>query len=214
MLATALHQRMRDRRNPAPGGLRMQILLVWLVAAVAAVPTASVNDRLTSSPSVMVRAVIDGDTIDVTTIGRVNLLGIRAPQMGGRLDLGAPFARAARERLAALVLRRWVRLEGEGHTAGVSGRRVVYVVRDDGLFVNAVLVREGLASVGARPALARRDELERAEAEARLFRRGIWGNASPDLATSYTRRSKARRPRSKPRTTPKAPRTRPKSPKS
>ena len=43
-------------------------------------------------------------------------------------------------------------------------------VRDDGLFVNAAMVREGLARVAARGPLTRLDELKRAESEAqRLY---------------------------------------------
>jgi micrococcal nuclease len=148
----------------------VQNLLVWFIAAVAAMQTPSFSEGLTRSPSVMVRAVIDGETIDVATIGHVRLLGIDAPQTT------APYAREARERLAALVLRRWVRLEREPRGRGVVSGHPAYVVRDDGLFVNAVLVREGLARVPVRRvrALVRFDELERAETEARTFRRGMW----------------------------------------
>jgi endonuclease YncB( thermonuclease family) len=45
---------------------------------------------------------------------------------------------------------------------------------ETGEFVNATLVREGLARVTARGSLSRRDELERAQDEAQRFRRGIW----------------------------------------
>jgi endonuclease YncB( thermonuclease family) len=69
----------------------MQIVIIWLVAAVAAMHTSLINEGLTRSESVMVRAVIDGGTIDVATIGRVRLLGIDAPKAP------APFAREARE---------------------------------------------------------------------------------------------------------------------
>ena len=43
--------------------------------------------------------LVDGDTIDVMTIGRVQLLGIDAPEIAAGLDAGTPLARAARERL-------------------------------------------------------------------------------------------------------------------
>jgi micrococcal nuclease len=162
----------------------MQILIISLVAAVAAIQTPSVNPGLTRSASVMVRAVIDGDTIDVAMIGRVRLLGVDAPRRA------EPFAREARERLAVLVLRRWVRLEHDGSAPGVIR---AYVVRDDGLFANAVLVREGLARVNARRAPVRLAELERAEAEARSFRRGLWGSAPQSPGAGYTRRSKGGR---------------------
>lgn len=183
----------------------MQILLVWLVAAVAATQTSSINEGLTRSESVMVRAVIDGETIEVATIGRVRLLGIDAPQAA------APFAREARERLAALVLRRWVRLDQEHRARGGDAGHLAYVVRDDGLFVNVALVRDGLARVKAPRALAGRAELERAEADARVSRRGIWSDAPRMPGKSYTHRSKGgRSPSIKSRTTRKP---RPESPK-
>jgi endonuclease YncB( thermonuclease family) len=180
----------------------MQILIILVVAAVAAIQTPPVNRGLTRSASVMVRSVIDSGTIDVATIGRVRLLGIDAPRAG------APFAREARERLTALVLRRWVRLEHEG---SVRGTIRAYVIRDDSLVVNLVLVREGLARVSASEAPLRHAELERAEAEARLFRLGLWGSAPPNPGAGYTHRSKdGRSPSIKSRN---ARKTRPKRPK-
>jgi len=191
----------------------MQILLVWFIAAVAAAQTSSVNGGLTPSASVMVRAVIDGETIEVAAFGRVRLLGVDAPQAA------APFAREARERLASLVLRRWVRLDPEPPTRGVRGGHLAYVVRDDGLFVNVVLIREGFARVKASRAGVRRDELDRAEAEARVFRRGIWSGTAQIPATSYTHRSNGRPPSASrpgsfgPGANSRTRKTRPKSPK-
>src|ERR1700681_3292646 len=89
----------------------MQILITVALAAVAAVQTSALTGRVTRSDPVLVRAVIDGDTIDVATIGRVRLLGIDAPEIGRGFDTGAPFAREARDRMISLVLHRWVRLE-------------------------------------------------------------------------------------------------------
>ena len=92
----------------------MQILLVAAAAAVAVFQTPSAHGRVTRSESVLVRFVIDGDTIDVATVGRVRLLGIDAPEIGRGFDTPAPFGREARARLSALLLHRWVRLEQEG----------------------------------------------------------------------------------------------------
>ncbi len=155
----------------------MQFLLTLLAAAVGVAATPSGPTR---SDPVAVRAVIDGDTIDVTTIGRVRLLGIDAPEIGRGFDTSAPFGREARDRLVALVLHRWVRLEQEGARFDVYNRHLAYVVREDGLFVNAAMVRDGLARVTARVPLSRLPELQRAEAEAKSFRRGMWG-AVPHL---------------------------------
>jgi endonuclease YncB( thermonuclease family) len=172
----------------------MQILIAVAAAAVAAVQTSSFTARVTRSDPVLVRSVIDGDTINGTTVGRVRLLGIDAPEIGRGFDTSAPFGREARERLTQLILHRWVRLEQEGAALDAYSRHLAYVPTEDGLCVNATLVREGLARVSARLPLTRPQELQRAEAEAQAFRRGMWGSAPQIPAPSYTRRSKASRP--------------------
>jgi len=171
----------------------MQLLHVVLVSTVAIFQTPSLNARATRSDPLLVRAVVDGDTIDVVAMGRVRLLGIDAPEIGRGFDTSAPFAREARDRLSAMILHRWVRLEQEGAPFDAYDRRLAYVMTEDGTFVNAALVREGLARVSARAPLSRLPELQRAESEAQAFRRGMWG-AAPQIPTaSYTGRSKARR---------------------
>jgi micrococcal nuclease len=172
----------------------MQILITVALAAVAVVQTSPFTARVTRSDPVLVRFVIDGDTIDVATIGRVRLLGIDAPEVGRGYDTAAPFGREARDRLMQLVLHRWVRLEREGATLDVYHRHLAYVLTEDGLCVNAVLVRDGLARISARLPLTRLPELQRAEAEAQAFRRGMWGIAPQIPAPSYTRPSTATRP--------------------
>ena len=172
----------------------MQILIAVAAAAVAVIQTPTVNGRVTRSAPVLVRAVIDGDTIDVATVGRVRLLGIDAPELGRGFDTAAPFGREARERLTAMILHRWVRLEREGAAVDAYDRHLAYVMTEDGLFVNAVLVSEGLARISARVPLMRLPELQRAEAEAQALRRGMWGSTPQIPTPSYTRRSKASRP--------------------
>ena len=172
----------------------MQILTVAAALTVAGFQAWSPAPKIVRSDPVLVRRVVDGDTIDVAGVGRVRLLGIDAPELGRGFDTAAPFAREARDRLTALVLHRWIRLEQEGQTLDAYSRHLAYVVTDDGLFVNAALVRDGLARVSARVPLSRLGELQRAEAEARSFRRGMWGG-TPQLepSTGYTRPSGAAR---------------------
>ena len=138
----------------------MHFLIALALAAAAVVQTPGSLQR---SDTVLVRKVIDGDTIDVAGVGRVNLLGVAAAA-------GA----VARDRLASLVLQRWVRLEYDAAPAA-SGRQA-YVVRDDGVFVNAEMVRDGLARVAGRRAIARLAELQRAEREARARHAGVWAD--------------------------------------
>ena len=172
----------------------MQILITAVVVAVAAVQTLSLNNRITRSESLLVRTVIDGDTIDVSTLGRVRLLGIDAPEIGRGYDTSAPFGREARDRLTSLILHRWIRLEMEGPALDTYNRHLAYVVTEDGQFVNATLVREGLARVTARLPLTRLAELQRAEAEAQASRRGMWGSTPQVPPASYTQRSRSSRP--------------------
>ncbi len=163
----------------------MQFLLIVLMAIGAGVATLGTSpDR---SDPVLVKAVLDGDTIDVAQFGRVRLLGIDAPEIGRGFDTAAPFAYAAREKLASLVLHRWVRLESDGERLDVYHRTLAYVVTEDGVCANVVLVSEGLARVTARAPLVRLDELKRAEAEAQSFGKGIWSGA-PRETPGYTRR--------------------------
>jgi endonuclease YncB( thermonuclease family) len=164
----------------------MQFLLALVTAAVAV--ASPMTDLRRSSP-VLVQTVVDGDTIDVTTFGRVRLLGIDAPELGRVFDTSAPFAREARERLAALVLHRWIRLEQEGPALDVYNRHLAYVVTEDGVCANVVLVHDGLARVSARQPLARLAELKHAEADAQAFRRGMWGDPPQIPTAGYTRRS-------------------------
>lgn len=173
----------------------MQNLLASVVVAVAALQTRSTGLQVRRTDPVLVRAVFDGDTIDVAGFGRVRLLGIDAPEIGRGLETSAPFGREARERLASLVLRRWVRLELEGEALDSYNRHLAYVLLEDGLFVNASLVRDGLARVNARRPLVRLAELKRAEAEAQTARRGMWGAAPSIPPSGYTRRSQHHRGR-------------------
>src|SRR5438270_9457143 len=114
----------------------MQILPSVLAAGVALFQLAAPTTRVTRSESVVVRAVFDGDTIDVATYGHVRLLGIDAPEVGRGFDTSAPFGKEARDRLTALVLHRWVRLEEEGSALDAYDRRLAYVMTETGEFVN------------------------------------------------------------------------------
>ena len=158
----------------------MQILQSVLVAAIAVFQS--------SADYVLVRSVVDGQTIVVSNVGRVRLLGIDAPEAGRGLETPAPFAREARARLTALVLHRWVRLEHDDAGRGTYNRRRAYVLTGDGTLVNAVMVREGLARVSTRTPLTRLAELQRAEAEAQAFRRGLWGRTPHIPRARYNKR--------------------------
>jgi micrococcal nuclease len=161
---------------------------VFLLLAAAAVDGAAQvrADSGRCSLTALVTRVFDGDTLEAAGVGRIRLLGIDAPELGGRFERPAPFALEARERLRALALHRWVRVECDAVRRDNYGRRLGYVFLGSGEFVNAQLVREGLARVSARTRLHHWDELRRAEDEARAYRRGMWGQSPRLPAPSYT----------------------------
>ena len=145
----------------------MQILRIVSLAGMAAVAYGQGSAR----PEVVeVRAVIDGHTIDTAGAGRVRLAGIHAPRIARGAADGEPYGREARERLEGIVTHRFVRLE----FPSAASRSSAYVLLEDGRFINALLVREGLARVSGRPTGARGEELWRAQEQAMAARRGLW----------------------------------------
>lgn len=149
----------------------MQILSTCVWSAMAAIAIAQAEG--TSNP-LLVTQVVDGGTIEVQSIGRVHLLGIAAPRVERRAGASAPLGFEARDRLSSLVANRWVKLQFDrGRRAGTTGR-AAYVLLEDGTFVNAVLVREGLARLTGHPSLSRYAELQRAQEEAQRLERGLW----------------------------------------
>jgi micrococcal nuclease len=148
----------------------MQILRVLTVAMVA---TFASSQRVSGPETVAVRTVVNGDTIDVAVYGRIKLAGIRAPRAGRNGTEGEPLGREARERLEGMLTHRFVRLE----FPSPASRTSAYVLLDDGSFVNAVLVSEGLARA-SRATGPRGAELLRAQERATSARLGIW--RSPD----------------------------------
>ena len=129
-----------------------------------------------SAPPTVTR-VIDGDTIEVNidnAIYKVRYVGIDTPELDDKRAEYFSLAQEATRFNRQLVERETVRLEEDISQVDKYGRLLRYVYVDD-IFVNAELVRQGLACVKAYPPdtkyLAYLEELE---AEARQAGRGIW----------------------------------------
>ena len=126
-----------------------------------------------SSPpeTAVVARVIDGDTIIIGTGHRVRYIGIDTPEVYPRLEAYGMDAWQANRQL---VEGKEVRLERDVSETDKHGRLLRYVYVDD-TFVNAELVRQGLAEAKAYPPDTKyQDYLEQVEAEARQAGRGIW----------------------------------------
>lgn len=121
--------------------------------------------------------VIDGDTIEVDIIGmryKVRYIGIDTPELHDKRPEFCALAQEATRLNRELVEGKTVRLEKDVSGTDNFGRllRYVYV---DGIFVNAELVREGLAWAEAyEPDIKYQDYLEELETEAKQAGRGLW----------------------------------------
>jgi micrococcal nuclease len=115
--------------------------------------------------------VIDGDTIIIEGNYRVRYIGIDTPEIRPALEAyGLEAWQANRE----LVQNRTVRLERDVSETDRYGRLLRYVYVDD-VFVNAELVRLGLAEAVAYPPDTRyQDYFEELETTARKAGLGIW----------------------------------------
>jgi micrococcal nuclease len=129
-----------------------------------------------------VRQVIDGDTITVSGVGVVRLIGVDAPEKtGGTYRESEPFGDRASAFLRGLVDGKVVRLEYDGDRKDQYDRTLAYVFLEDGTFVNEAIIRAGWAETYRRFEYRRKAALLAAEKEARQASRGMWAARRPPL---------------------------------
>lgn len=121
-----------------------------------------------------VRQVIDGDTITVSGVGVVRLLGVDAPEKRGGYRQAEPFGDAATAFMKKLLEGRDVRLEYDGPRTDQYNRTLAYVVLSDGRIANIEIIRAGLAETYRRFDFTRKPDYQAAEREAREAKRGMW----------------------------------------
>ena len=121
-----------------------------------------------------VRQVIDGDTITVSGVGVVRLLGVDAPEKTGGYRQSEPFGDAATKFMMALVDGQIVRLEYDGPRTDSYNRTLAYVFLPDGRLANEEIIRAGFAETYRRFEYGRKPAFFNAEREAKAARRGMW----------------------------------------
>lgn len=140
---------------------------------------------------VLVRNVVDGDTLRLRDGRSVRLIGINAPEIGRKGRGSEPFAETAKRRLQALVAASDGRI---GLVLGAEpkdkyGRTLAHLYSRSGDNLEAQLLSEGL---GYRVAIAPNVRLagcqQQAEQAARKARAGLW-RQSPVLRARDVRQS-------------------------
>ena len=125
-----------------------------------------------------VERVVDGDTIIVSGVGRVRLIGVDTPES---VDPRRPvefFGKEASAFTRRLVGGKRVQLEYDWERSDRYGRTLAYVYLADGTFVNAEIVRQGYGHAYTRFPFEHLDRFRRLEREARAAGRGLWGATS------------------------------------
>ena len=138
----------------------------WLLAVIFLL--ALLYGCISQPDTVRVIRVIDGDTITIEGGYRVRYIGIDTP------ELLEDFGQEAWQANCELVEGKVVRLERDMSETDKYGRLLRYVYVDD-IFVNADLVKQGMAEAKAYPpGIKYQDYLEDLEQEARRADRGMW----------------------------------------
>jgi micrococcal nuclease len=121
--------------------------------------------------------VIDGDTLMLDGRREVRLVGIQAPKLplGRRNFVPWPLAEESRAALARLAAGKILALSYGGAQTDRHGRVLAHLTDENGRFLQAEMLRLGMARVYSfADNRSRLDELFAAEREARDSNRGIW----------------------------------------
>jgi endonuclease YncB( thermonuclease family) len=168
--------------NIPPTVLNLPLLTATDTPTVYLIPTATLQptepiEQFPIREIAFVQRVIDGDSLEVILDGELyelRYIGIDAPEMG------APYSREATDGNRQLVESQIVELEKDVSEADQYGRLLRYVYLQDGTFVNAELIRLGLAAAIAYPPdIKYQDVIASKEQEAKKNGNGIWAPPTP-----------------------------------
>ncbi len=136
---------------------------------------ASDSGGVEDGSGILVKEVIDGDTIVLSSGSRVRLIGINTP------EYGMYFFEEAKEVLEAIVLGREVILEKDITDKDKYGRLLRYVYTGN-LFVNLEMVKRGFANTYTYPPDVKyNEEFLEAERYARENNLGLWLKSKVDI---------------------------------
>ena len=122
----------------------------------------------------VVERVIDGDTLVVSGVGTVRLIGVDTPETVDPRKPVEAFGREASDFLRRLVDGKTVRLDYDQERTDRYGRTLAYVYLDD-MFVNAEIIRQGYGHAYTQYPFSFMEQFRALEREAREAGRGLWG---------------------------------------
>jgi micrococcal nuclease len=154
-----------------PAGLGQ---LTAVLAALALAGCAEFESEPAPQTTARVTKHTDGDTLWLSEIGKVRLIGVDTPEVYGEVECFGRKASGFVERTAPLGNEVRYRLGVDERDR--YGRALAYVWLHDGRFLNRLLVARGYAQpMTVPPNVEYEDVFVRAAALAREAGRGLWG---------------------------------------
>lgn len=149
--------------------IRFRALITVLVSLIFYVPSAPAQNWQT------VKWVYDGDTIFLTAGKRIRYIGINAPEIDHEQQQAQPYGYQAKSFNKNLILSKRIRLEYDVERHDRYGRELAYIFLEDGTFVNARLLKVGMAFyLYRKPNLKYNIILLKAQQGAMAQKTGIW----------------------------------------
>lgn len=148
----------------------------WLIAALLGVSCGAPQPLQPTPQAFIVERVIDGDTLVITDVGTVRLIGVDTPETVHPSRPVERFGAEASAFLRGLVLGKSVHVDYDQRRVDRYGRTLAYVYLLPGmLFVNLEIVRQGYGFAYTAFPFRYMAEFRAAERDARDHSRGLWG---------------------------------------
>ena len=159
------------------GPARLRQLAPFLACLVAGCSEPAAERGAGDRVAAEVTKHTDGDTLWLSGIGKVRLIGVDTPEVYGDVECYGPRASEFVERTVPLGAKVRYRLGVEERDR--YGRALAYVWLADGRFLNRLLVARGYAQPLTVPPNVRfEDRFRRLAREARREGKGLWASCS------------------------------------
>ena len=152
-----------------------------LVAALLVSPSSTSESRSHSADNGAreVLRVIDGDTLVLSPNEKVRLIGVDTPETKHPKKPVQCFGLEAKEFTGKMAAGKKIRLELDQANAATGhkdryGRTLGYVYLEDGVFLNAEIIRQGYGHAYTRFPFRYLEEFRALQRQARAVGRGLW----------------------------------------
>ena len=143
------------------------------IAVILGMLSLAVYSHVNGSDVLIVKRVIDGDTIILDDGRHVRLIGVDAPEIDSPYRNAEPFGDESRDYMKRLVERRLVTIKTGREPFDKYGRTLAYVYLGPTM-VNSLIIRDGYAKAYRRFRFPERELFINYENEAKAKGVGMW----------------------------------------